>query len=113
MRSSNTSSSNSSFWYYYNRKWKLFRATLILLKHQDNLEGLIDWSKRKKLSGVNYYYRRLLQGVYKRLDSIVYESSAIVELARWFYCASEMLFPPTYSKGFASQYSKKGQNNYQ
>lgn len=97
----------SSHWYYYNRQWKLFRASLIMLKHQDNLDGLILWAQRKRLKGVDSHYWRLLQGVHSFLERIEYESPILLEFARWIYCANEMLFPTKYRKGFASQYKRR------
>lgn len=78
-----------------------------MLKHQDNLEGLICWTKRKRLTGVGHYYRRLLKGTDFFLENFSYEAPILVELARWVYCAQEMLFPTQYRKGFAAQYKRR------
>lgn len=106
MRLSNSDSTNYSLRYYYGRKWKLFCASLILLKHQDNLEELFDWSARKRFSGLGNHYWQLLQGVDKYLYRINFEAPILVGLAKLLHCAREMLFPPTYYKGFATQYNK-------
>ena len=96
----------SSSWYYYNRRWKLFRATLMMLQHQDNLENLIQWTKRKRLTGVGHHYKRLLKGADGFLTNFTYEAPYLVEFACFVHCTREMLFPTQYRKGFAAQYRK-------
>jgi len=94
-------------WYLYCSEWQRFSSILSLLRHQNNLSGLIQWANRKRLKKVRQYYERLLNDIESRLLRYTFQSPRMTEFARWIFCFQQMLFPPRYRKGYGMTYRRR------
>lgn len=94
-------------WYSYRFFWLDTVYILETLTQRDELQRLIRWASRKKLSRVRDYYQRLLDDTEMRLSSQAIRHPHLTELAEWLCCVATMLNPPppVYKKGAAVKYS--------
>src|SRR5579859_3183959 len=83
-----------------------FSAIYKILSRYRELEHLIEWATRKKLSGPCRLYQSRLADEEQRLTRIAWRSPNVLSLARWLYCAIQLISPtPHYrAKGSASKY---------
>lgn len=93
-------------WYWCRFSWLDTTYILETLTQREELQRLIHWASRKKLSRVRDYYRQLLDDAEIRLSSQALRHPHLSELAAWLYCAANMLNPPphVYAKGAAAKY---------
>lgn len=86
--------------------WLQLHAVLQALSERDDLQRLVLWARRKKLSEVRRYYQYLLSETENRLLKSAFRHRQLTALAKWIYCAQVMLFPARrfYPKGSGAKY---------
>lgn len=95
-----------AIWYNYHFAWLQFTSILETLSQRDELEHLIRWAQRKRISGVREHYQWLLADVERRLLVKAVHNPRLTNLAEWTYCIQGMLCPAPsfYPKGAAAKY---------
>jgi hypothetical protein len=95
------------YWLIWHDHWRIVNA----LHQRDDLERLVQWSKRKRLSGVAGYYRRLLLDQEGKLFTKQMHFPSLFACAEWVYSFQIALSPtPRYKSGSAAKYRLR---NYQ
>jgi hypothetical protein len=91
-------------WFHLYETWLDLSRILFYLNQRDELEGLIEWAKRKRLGKIRNHYIELLFTTDGRLRDYQRYSQKVLFGAEWLHCVKKMLFPPRYYKGYASKY---------
>lgn len=81
-----------------------FHCILSAVQRQDDLDNLVKWTKRKRLSGPRHYYQSLLRDTEMLLIKYTLRHPRTVEAARWCYCLWRMINPRRYQRGYGRKY---------
>jgi hypothetical protein len=101
----------STRWWRYWLSWYDLWAIIDVLRQQDELERLVLWAKRKRLSRMREYYRSLLLNREAQLSAKQMRFSTLFACAEWVYSFQSALCPSTrYTAGSAAKYRFR---NYQ
>src|SRR5688572_14863526 len=79
-------------WYLYCTDWHRICSVLELLQHQNNLKNLIQWARRKKLTGVRKHYEFLAFDIVCKLSSYSLQNRRLLIIAEWLHCARNLFF---------------------
>lgn len=97
----------STKWIQCRFAWRSMDVFVDMLNSRDDLEDLIKWARRKRLTGVRRHYQQLLGETEERLLFYQLRSRRIFGLAQWVYALKQQLQPsPAYYRGYASKYSR-------
>ena len=90
------------FWRSWYQFWWFVRA----YERRDELERLIDWAERKRLSGVRWAYHNRLMDEEGRINSQGIRHMTLARRAWWLYRLNKFVFgePQYYPKGYAAKY---------
>lgn len=93
----------------YYSVWRDLCRSLFYLKQREELERLIRWAKRKRLSKVRSHYIELLLNNGWRIRRYQTHSPKVLFWAEWIHCARKMIFPDPqyYRKGYAGRYQSR------
>jgi len=96
---------NRNNWWH---DWQQFWAVFHKLHRRDDLENLVRWAQRKKLSGQTRYYSSLLIDTEVDLNRLALRHRDLYIWAHYLYSIFRTLKPPRrrYSRGSAAIYGR-------
>jgi hypothetical protein len=92
--------------YWYWSLWLLLLYIIQMLYRQDDLERLIQWSKRKRLAAPHAFYSHLLSDTELALANARIRHPFLTTIASFLYELGTVLFPSSayYRRGSAAKY---------
>jgi hypothetical protein len=94
--------------HYTRRYWHVLWSVYRNLEHQQDLQQLIVWADRKRLSGVRRAYEHRLADEEQRLFNLKLCAPHLTRYAKVLWQCKQLLIPPPrYRPGYAKRYQSR------